>query len=380
MKRGIFIVAALGTAACSRQETGAHLPQNASPVVVRTAPVARVEWPSVYERTGTVQARTSTVVSSRVMAYVRELPVNVGDRVIAGQVLAVLDSRDLEAQKRAAMAVRDEAQSATVELTNAIASAQATLQLTKATHGRMADLFAKTSISSQEMDEANAKLKVAQAQYDAAQSRRAQLDLRIRQADEGVRNAEVMAGYTRVVAPFAGLVIEKPGQPGMLAAPGTPLFTIQREGEYRVEVPVEQALMSSIHTGQPVEIELDGAGPRFTSTVVEIVPALDTASHSFIAKVSIPPGRMVRSGMFARVGFAGPVDRVIAISPGSTTGRGGLPAVFVADNGIARLRLITLGREMNSKHEVLSGLNEGDLLITPIPPDIHDGLRIEAKQ
>ncbi len=199
-------------------------------VAVSTATATNETWPSLYEATGTVRARTSAVISARLMGYVREVKVQTGDRVREGQVLVTLDTRDLDVSSRRAEAAREEIRGAVPEADSAVAAAKANLDLAQVTFGRMQDLFRKKSISNQEFDEASAKLKAAQAAYDMAQARRAQLISKISQADQEVRATEVTRSYADVVAPFAGVVVAKSVDPGTLALPGAPLFTIEREG------------------------------------------------------------------------------------------------------------------------------------------------------
>jgi multidrug efflux pump subunit AcrA (membrane-fusion protein) len=144
---------AAGLAGCSHEppkKTEAAAP----PVAVETVTAERTSWPSGYEAIGTVRARTSAVLSSRVMGYVREVNAQAGDTVRAGQLLVVLDSRDLEAQYKQADAAVNEARSAVPEVQNGIAGAKANLDLAQVTFNRMKDLFDKRSVSNQELDEA----------------------------------------------------------------------------------------------------------------------------------------------------------------------------------------------------------------------------------
>ena len=103
-----------------------------------------------------------------------------------------------------------------------MAAAKAGLDLAQTTFRRMEDLAAKKSISNQEFDEASARLKSAQADYEMARSRRAQLDSRMAQVDQEIRAANIMRDYARIAAPFAGVVTARSVEPGNLAAPGAP--------------------------------------------------------------------------------------------------------------------------------------------------------------
>ena len=135
-----------------------------------TVTAATETWPSIYEATGTVRARTSAVISAKLMGYVREVKVQAGDRVREGQLLVTLDTRDLDVSSRRAEAAREEVRTAVPEADSAVAAAKANLDLAQVTFGRMQDLFQKKSISNQEFDEASAKLKAAQAAYEMARA------------------------------------------------------------------------------------------------------------------------------------------------------------------------------------------------------------------
>jgi len=221
-----LIPAAIWLAGCGEapKQKAAAVSQPAIPVSAATA--AAETWPSIYEAVGTVRPRTSAVIAAKLMGYVREVKVQAGDRVREGQPLVTLDTRDLDVSSRRAEAAREEVRTAVPEADSAVAAAKAHLDLAQVTFGRMQDLFQKKSISNQELDEASAKLKAAQAAYDMARARRVQWNAKLAQADQEVRSTEVTRSYADVLAPFAGIVVSKSIEPGSLALPGAPLVTI----------------------------------------------------------------------------------------------------------------------------------------------------------
>ncbi len=210
-------------------------------VTGKVVKAVRQELPEVYEATGTVKARVTTALSARLMGHIREIRVQVGDRVSAGQVVAVIDAREIETAVRQAEAARQEAQGALPEVENAIAAAQAQLDLAKATYNRMKSLADQKSITPQEFDEASARLRMAEANLKMAEAKRTQLQQKIRQADEGVAQVNIQKGYSQVTSPFAGIVLERKAEPGSLAAPGTPIVVVEQTGSYRLEAAVEEA-------------------------------------------------------------------------------------------------------------------------------------------
>ncbi len=375
------VVVALVLVGCGHsapEKTGAPAPT--APVAVTAAAAASEQWPSVYEASGTVRARTAAVVSAKVMGYVREVRFQVGDRVREGQPLIVLEASDLEAGARRAAAGVEEAKAAVPEADNGVAAAKAQLGLAQITFKRMSDLFAKKSISNQEYDEAQARLKAAEAGYQMAVAKRRQLDAKIAQASEARRSAEIMRGYAQLTAPFSGVVIAKSVEPGNLAAPGAPLAAIERDTAYRLEVPVEESRAGSIRAGHMATVDVEALGRTIQARVSEVAPAVDAASRSYTVKIDLPSSPQLRSGMFGRALFTVGSRPVLAVPAAAVIARGQLQSMMVADNGVARTRLITTGQRQQDRVEVLSGLMPGERVIAPVPMNLTDGARVEVRQ
>jgi membrane fusion protein, multidrug efflux system len=381
--RIIFVPVVLAAAilsGCGGPETHTKAASDAPAIPVQSAAVSSLEWPDAYEATGTVRARTATVISSKVMAYVRQVGAQVGDRVKEGQELVTLDAQDLDANVRRAEAAEAEVQSAISEADNGVAGAKANLDLAQSTFKRMEELASQKSISNQEFDEASARLKSAQAAYDMARSRRIQLNSKLAQVEQEIRAARIMRDYTRIAAPFAGVVTARSVEPGNLAAPGAPLLTVEREGAYRLEASVDESRLPFVKTSQAVEVALEALDRRLTARVSEIVPSVDAASRAYTVKIDLPALPNLRSGMFGRAWFPISGRKVVTVPAAAVLERGQLQSVFVIDDGVARNRLITTGKRRPNALEVLSGLSEGETVVSPIPSGLADGVRVEIRQ
>jgi RND family efflux transporter MFP subunit len=350
------------------------------PIAVSTLEIKPVDWAVGYEAPGTVRARTSATISSRIMGYIREIKPQPGDHVSEGQVIVVIDSRDLESGVLQAKAAEQEARNAIPEADNGVAAAKAQLDLSRATFKRMDDLFRKKSISNQEYDEAQARLRTAEAMYQGALAKRLQLDAKIAQARQGVETAGVMRSYAEVRAPFAGVVTEKRAEAGQMATPGAPLLTIEQSGAYRLEAAVEESMLGAIRVGQNVLVVLDIMAQSMAGKVTEIVPAIDPVSRSFLVKISLPGSPLLRSGLFGRLRIPRGSHPALTVPADAVLQRGDIQTVFVADNGVARARLISTGQKQEAKLEVLSGLQPGERIVYPRPAQIADGVRIEVRQ
>ncbi|MEZ5404419.1 MAG: efflux RND transporter periplasmic adaptor subunit [Bryobacteraceae bacterium] len=347
-----------------------------APVAVTAIAVGSTAWPDEFEATGTVAARQSAAISARVMGYVREINAREGDFVSAGQTIAVIDSRELTTAHAQAEAAVAEARAGVGEAESGIAAAEAQLDLARTTAKRMEDLLAKRSVSQQEYDEAASRVKVGESQVAMARARRRQLDDKIRQAEQALASAGVMQGYATVQAPFAGRVVKRLADPGVLASPGMPLLEIEQAGGYRLEVAVEERHLGAVRRGQAVGVHLDAIGKPLTGRISEIVPAVDAASRSFTAKVDLPASPVLRSGLFGRAVFPLGERQVVAVPRDAVSLQGQVSSVFVAADGVARRRLVQLGAERGGAVEILSGLSADDRLIHPRPATLADGARI----
>lgn len=376
---GAMITSAAWMTGCGGDPAATKKTEDLPAVAVHVAEATETTVAEEYVATGTVKARTTTVLSARVMGYLRELKPQPGQMVKAGEVVAVLDAREIEAGVKQAEAARNEARSALPEVDNAIAAAQAQLDLASSTFQRMKSLLDQKSITSQEFDEVAAKQRMAQANHAMARSRRQQLEQKIRQADEAVAQATIQRGYTQVAAPFAGIVVERKAEPGMLAAPGMPLLVIEQTGSYRLEAGVEESRLGHIRVGMAVKVDLESSDVPLTGRVEEIVPALDAGSRTFTVKIGITGGGTLRSGMFGRARFAMGEKKALVVPWTAIVEQGQVQKVYVVTGGVARGRMVTTGARQGTMVEILSGLSSGEKLVTPVPANLADGGKVEVR-
>jgi RND family efflux transporter MFP subunit len=375
----LFTVPVFLLNSCGNESLRRALQTQTSPVGVQIAVVGTQDWPASYEAIGTVRARTTASISSKVMAYVQQVNAQVGDHVRQSQALITLDARDLDASLRRAEASHAEVESAIPEAENATAAAKANLDLAQTTFKRMEELAAKKSISNQELDEASARLKAAQANYDMARSRRAQVTSKLATVDQEIRAAGIMRDYSTLAAPFSGVVITRTVEPGNLAMPGSPLLSIEQDGLYRLEASVDESRLASVRVGQAVEAVLEG-DRRLNARVSEIVPSVDAASRTYIVKLDLPATSRLRTGMFGRAIFPLSTQKIVAVPQDALMERGQLQSVFVVEDGAVHTRLVTTGRRTGAAVEVLSGLNAGEKVVLPVPVGLQDGAKVEVRQ
>jgi multidrug efflux pump subunit AcrA (membrane-fusion protein) len=351
-----------------------------APIAVTTARAEAADLPSSFEAGAIVRARSTAVIASRVMAPVAAVHVRPGDRVRRGMTLVTLDARETSANSvraDAALTVALETSRAAESDTRA---AESGLRLARATHDRMSTLYQKRSATAQEMDQAVAGLSAAEAQVAGAGARAAAAAAARDAARAAAEAARVSLSYTSLTAPFDGIVTERLLDPGSMAAPGTPLLTVEDTGLFRLEARVDEARAARVAVGDAVDIRLDegGDGAWRAARVVEIA-RVDPSSHSFLIKVDVPGASGLRSGLFGRVRFAGPARRTLTVPESAVLRRGQLAFVFAVDDaGVARLRPITAGDVANGRVESLAGIREGEVVVVNPPLSLGDGVRVAA--
>ena len=352
MKKLIVMVPlALALTGCSSDKKVVE----AAPEVVRGVPVQTIQPVSVPDgngAVGTVRAQQMAQLSAQIVASVRKLNVAEGTKVHAGEVLVVLDSAQQQAGVESANAAIRAAQ-------QEIAAADADASLAASTLKRYEFLQEKRSVSPHEMDEVQARAKAASARRDMAHAQLAQ-------AEAGLAQARTMQGYTQIRAPFDGVVTAKLADPGAMATAGVPHLIVEDTRKFRLEVTVDEGRMADVKMGASVPVALDALGDaELRGRVVQIVPAADPGSRSFLVKLELPPDTRIRSGLFGRAMFAHGTRQATVLPSAAVIQRGQLQAVYVVDDKkIADLRYVTLGRNMGGKVEVLSGLTAGERIVS----------------
>ncbi|HTT17456.1 MAG TPA: efflux RND transporter periplasmic adaptor subunit [Candidatus Sulfotelmatobacter sp.] len=367
LRLGNLIVAAvLGLSSCSTERqadvASTETVRNASVLAVRQANI-----PDVLDAVGTVRAAQTSDLASQMMGNIVEIRAREGDRVYRGQVLAVID----DSQPRATV---DRATAAELAAQQQLVAADSDLALAESTLKRCQYLYEQKVVSQQEFDEVKARHQATLARRDLARAGQAEARAALHQAMTSLE-------YTRIRAPFNGVVTHKQADSGTLASPGMPIFTVEDVSGYRLEVAVNESDLRYARTGGEVLAAIEALGnAELKGKVVQIVPAADAASRAFLVKIELPTDTRLHSGLFGRAQFSRGKQQALLIPRSAVIERGQLQGVFVLDqNRVASLRYVTLGKFSGSEIEVLSGLQGGEWLVAnPAGRDLNSK-RIEGE-
>lgn len=353
-------------------------------IEVRTAPVIAIGngggSASVLDATGYVVARRMATVSAKVTGKVREVMIEEGQRVEAGQIMATLDPIDADAQRALAASQVQAARSQ-------IDSVQAQLVEAEANARRLSDLVQQQLVSKAQYDQAIAQRDTLRAQLATTQRNAQVAGDQLRIARQGVDN-------TVVRAPFAGVVIAKAAQPGEMISPlsagggftRTGIGTIVDMDSLEVEVEVGEAFIGRVQPKMPVEATLNAYPDwKIPGEVIAIIPAADRGKATVKVRVAlkVKDPRIVPD-MGVRVAFLEAAKPLSAVKPGvlapaaAITQRDGADVAFVVVDDTARQRAVKLGRTLGDDREVLEGLAGGDTVVVDPPEQLADGSRVQV--
>lgn len=334
----ILVAAAPVLSSCQKQPGQPGPSRSAAPpasVVVQAA--EQKPYTATEDVVGTVRPKLSAAIEAKVSGRIEKMLAVPGQTVTAGELLIQLDAHETQAHYDQAAAVRQQAQS---DLK------------------RASDLFQQKILS--------------QSEFDAAQSK-------FRVADAAASEAETLLGYTRITAPFDGVITRKFADVGDLAMPGKTLLQMENPKALRLEADVPEALISRLALGDKLAVRGDVTAGEIEGTVAEISPAADANSRTFLVKLDLPATAGLRSGQFGRVAVpTGEVDSIL-VPHAAVVQRGQMEMVFVVNDGRAELRLVKTGRQVDGEVEIVSGLDAGERIVTEGAADLTDGQPVVAK-
>lgn len=308
---------------------------------------------------GDIRANRSTAIFARATGYLKPPPegIDIGARVRAGQVIAEISAPDVDAQLAQASAALNQARAALVR-------AEQENEVSRSTLRRYENAVAANAVSAQEIDERRAQSAVTSAAVDEARAS-------IAVAESEVRRLTELQGFTRIVAPFDGVITSRTYDTGALisgtdGAPGRELFRIAQTDIVRVNVSVPQRGAAAVVIGRPADIEIASfPGRTFRGTIARTAGAIDPASRTLRVEVDVPneAGDLL-PGMYATVKLSLPVTRPSLIVPVSSvlSDAEGVRVAVVENNRI-RYRAVTLGRDLGSEMEIVSGLDAEDRVV-----------------
>lgn len=314
---------------------------------------------------GQVEAAQSVAISTRVMGAITRIYVKVGDKVNRGQLLATISGEDLAAKR-----AQTDAQ---------IAGARSDVENAHKDLDRFTTLFSRQSATASELD--NVTLR-----YDAAKSR---LEAALQMRNE----VDASMAYTRLTAPFAGVVTQKLADEGSLANPGMPLLTVDQSNILQVSATVAEADISKIRTGDKAAVEIKSTGSKAIGVVTQISASSAATGGQYLVKISLPADAQkgLYAGMYVNVFITGGAsaggdkgqaptreNETILVPLSALVQNDQLTGLYTVSSAhTALLRWVRTGKTAGDKVEILSGLGPDEPFIVRAAGKLYNGAPVK---
>ena len=334
--------------ALSERESAASKP------VVSIDVAAKSLKPAVVTLPAAIDALQDTPIYARTTGYIGTWTADIGDRVKAGQVLAVIDGPDLDQELNQARA--------------ALEQARANLEIARISADRWKDLGAQNAVAQQDVDQKSADFQAAKAAVVAAQAT--------------VDRLAQLKDFQQVTSPYDGVVTARNAEVGNLinAGAGTEIYHVAQTDTLRVMVAVPQANVRSLKVGMGVEILVpEFPGRVFKGEISRFAGALDISSRTLETEIRLPnPRNELFPGMYGEARFSFPSAQPAILLPSNAAiiNTAGTQVAVVGEGDKIHLQHVTLGRDFGSQVEVLDGLAPGSRVVAAPRDSLYEGLEV----
>jgi RND family efflux transporter MFP subunit len=362
------------------------------PPTVAVVKAARADLSSSLALTAEFEPFQEVDVMAKVSGYIREIKVDIGDRVRQGQLLATLEIPEMQDDLTRAAAAIDEASAELATARDELQRAESAHDMAHLSYSRIEDVSKREPglVPQQEVDEVHSRDLVAEAQVSAAKSHITACEQRIRVSQAEQARVKTLFQYGVITAPFAGVVTKRYANTGSLIQAGTasqtqamPVIQLSENGLLRLALPVPESAVPLIHLGEPVDVRVSALHRTFPGRVARFADKVDQSTRTMKTEVDVPNSSLVLvPGMYAGVDLITEQRKdVLSVPVEAVDGSGDSPRVFtVQASGTIRIVPVRLGIETSNRIEIRSGeLKEGDAVVVGSRSGLRDGNRVQPK-
>jgi RND family efflux transporter MFP subunit len=301
------------------------------------------------EFVGVLYSPTETMVSTRMMGYIKRIAVEEGDRIKKGQLLFEVDPADIDAGKRMADAGAVQAKLAYDDA--------------KRDYDRFKTLYEKGAVPLRDMEKMKLNMQMREQSFQMAK--------------EGQNQAGEQYKYTTIRSTVNGVVVRKMANVSEMAIPGHPVLIVSGSDNLRINVTLPEQDAGKIKPGTSATVSIPSTDKKSEATIISVTPAADMATHSFSVKASIKDQSGLIPGMYAKLLVASS-DKCsgVVVSPSMLTSRGGIKGIFAVESGKAKFYQVKVVRSLNDQIQV-EGIKVGTKVIEYPKADLVDGQAIK---
>jgi RND family efflux transporter MFP subunit len=316
---------------------------------------------------GQVEALQTAAISTRVMGTITRIYVKVGDKVNKGQLLATIGNEDLAAKRG--------------QVDAQIAGAKADVVNARKDLDRFTTLFSRQSATASELDNATLRYNAAKSRFDAAQEMRKEI--------------EASMAYTRLSAPFPGVVTQKLADEGSLAGPGMPLLMVEQNNVLQVSASVAESDITRIKPGDKAALEIKSTGSKASGFITQVSASSAATGGQYLVKISLPADaqKSLYAGMYVNVFISGsapaagekgqasaPGNEAILVPVSALVQNDQLTGLYTVSSAhTALLRWVRTGKTVGDQIEILSGLGPDEPFIAGAAGKLYNGAPVKAQ-
>lgn len=314
-----------------------------------------------FQVSGKVEASQNASISTRVMGYITDIKVKVGDKVKKGQLLATIDSRDIQARKAQADAMVAEAEAA-------FANAQKDSE-------RFTALYEQKSATQKELENIN-------FQYSSAQSR-------LETARQMRNEANATLSYAQITAPFSGVITQKYMDTGSMATPGMPILSLEGNDGFQVTATIPESEIGSLAMGDEATVTIKTINKSFQAAVNEISTSSLATGGQYLIRIHVPENKSngLLSGQYANIKLKGAIiagsntSQTILVPISSIVHNNQLTGIYtISTLNTALLRWVRLGKVYDSNIEILTGLRRDEKFVLTSESKLWNGAPVVVTQ
>ena len=389
----VLVVAALPAGGCSKNETAQARGREVSAKPVAVESVRQESVKRAVDLVGTLAAVDQVTISSESDGKVSRILADLGDRVTAGQALIQIDREKQQYsldQQKAALAralaqygAVDPQHLPEVEKTPDVQKANADLVQAKQMFDRASELFKRSLVPRQTLDDAATALQSKQASYDLSLQTAKNLRASIQGSEASMKLADRQLRDTEIRSPFDGYVEKRLVNLGELVKNQMPVMAVVRVDPLKVIAEIPEKMAPWIKDGQPVELHVDAYPDQaFIGKVSRISPAVNTATRAFPFEALVPnKDARLKPGTFARVHIeSDKIDTVLTLPYATMQYRYGVNRVFVVEGDKLAVRELKVGDRVGDRIEILSGVKAGERVAATDVDKLADGAKVSINK
>jgi RND family efflux transporter MFP subunit len=374
----VFVIVALGAAACGGDRPATAVPKNETPSrQVRVVAAAQTTAARVVSASGTLAADDQFVLGTKVVGRLGEIPVDLGSRVKKGQAIARIDQSDYrlrveqadaalqQSRVRLGLPASGNSDKVDIEQTSLVRQAAAVFKEARLSHDRMVELWDRKLIARSELDSAVSQLAVAEGRYqDAIEEVRNRLAVLVQRRSE-LEIARQQLADTVIVSPIDGAVSERQAAVGQYLPAGAPVVTLVRTDPLRLRLAVPEREAGLVRVGQTVDLTVESDANKYQGRVARLSPAIAENNRTLMIEADVPNSRgALRPGSFAKADIviaAG--QEIVTVPHNSIITFAGIEKVLMVVQGKTVEKRVRTGRRIGAQVEVTEGILAGNQVI-----------------